>query len=130
MLREMRIEDCFHSFFTDCRFARRQLQKSPIFTTVAVLTLAQPVVIVRGPDQKIREHDGDTEYEEWIFGAPPQDVEFVRFVGDEVVQDKIMRVGGEKVVRTEREIEMKQTTVPMVARNSPAAQSLPERLKR
>jgi hypothetical protein len=62
------------------------------------------------PDQKIREHDGDTEYEEWIFGAPPQDVEFVRFVGDEVVQDKIMKVGGEKVVRTEREIDMNQTT--------------------
>src|SRR3954470_641806 len=62
------------------------------------------------PDQKIREHDGDSEYEEWIFGAPPQDVEFVRFVGDEVVQDKIMKVGGEKVVRTEREIDMNQTT--------------------
>jgi hypothetical protein len=62
------------------------------------------------PDQKIREHDGDTEYEEWIFGAPPQDVEFVRFVGEEVVQDKIMKVGGEKVVRTEREIDMNQTT--------------------
>ena len=32
------------------------------------------------------------------------------FVGDEVVQDKIMKVGGEKVVRTEREIDMNQTT--------------------
>jgi len=62
------------------------------------------------PDQKIREHDGDTEYEEWVFGAPPQDVEFVRFVGDEVTQDKIMKVGGEKVVRTAREIDMNQTT--------------------
>jgi hypothetical protein len=62
------------------------------------------------PDQKIREHDGDTEYEEWIYGAPPQDVEFVRFVGDEVVQDKIMKVGGEKVVRTAREIDINQTT--------------------
>lgn len=62
------------------------------------------------PDQKIREHDGDTEYEEWIFGVPPQDVEFVRFVGDEVVQDKIMKVGGEKIVRTAREIDMNQTT--------------------
>jgi hypothetical protein len=62
------------------------------------------------PDQKIREKDGDNEYEEWVFGAPPQDVEFVRFVGDEVVQDKIMKVGGEKIVRTEREIDMKDTT--------------------
>src|SRR4051812_27130800 len=62
------------------------------------------------PDQKIREKDGDNEYEEWVFGAPPQDVEFVRFVGDEVVQDKIMKVGGEKIVRTEREIDMKDAT--------------------
>ena len=62
------------------------------------------------PDQKIREKDGDNEYEEWVFGAPPQDVEFVRFVGDEVVQDKIMKVGGEKIVRTQREIDMKDTT--------------------
>jgi hypothetical protein len=62
------------------------------------------------PDQKIREKDGDTEYEEWVFGMPPQDVEFVRFVGDEVVQDKIMKVGGEKIVRTEREIDMHDQT--------------------
>lgn len=73
------------------------------------------------PDQKIRERDGDTEYEEWVFGAPPQDVEFVRFVGDEVVQDKIMRVGGEKVVRTEREIDMNQTTATAKPTTTPPA---------
>jgi len=70
------------------------------------------------PDQKIREKDGDNEYEEWVFGAPPQDVEFVRFVGDEVVQDKIMKVGGEKIVRTEREIDMKDATA--TAKAAPA----------
>jgi hypothetical protein len=72
------------------------------------------------PDQKIRDKDGDTEYEEWVFGAPPQDVEFVRFVGDEVVQDKIMKVGGEKIVRTQREIDMKDTTA--TAKAAPAEQ--------
>jgi hypothetical protein len=61
------------------------------------------------PPKKHREHDGDTEYEEWIYGEPPKDVHFVRFVGDEVVRLEIMKVGGEKVIRTEREIDMKPT---------------------
>src|SRR3954452_949234 len=29
------------------------------------------------PPQKHREKDGDTEYEEWIYGTPPQQVEFI-----------------------------------------------------
>jgi hypothetical protein len=60
------------------------------------------------PPKKIREKDGDTEYEEWIYGEPPSDMEFVRFVGDEVVRLEIMKVGGEKSVRTEREIEVQE----------------------
>jgi hypothetical protein len=36
------------------------------------------------PPKKIREHQDEAEYEEWIYGEPPQDVEFVRFMGDEV----------------------------------------------
>jgi hypothetical protein len=36
--------------------------------------------------KKIREKDGETEYEDWIYGEPPQDVDFVRFVGDEVTR--------------------------------------------
>src|SRR3954470_15779031 len=54
--------------------------------------------------KKVRERDGDIEYEEWIYGTPPQDVDFVRIVGDEVVRIETMKVGGEKVVRTEREV--------------------------
>jgi len=56
------------------------------------------------PPKKVREKDGDTEFEEWIYGDPPQDVDFVRLVGDEVVRVETMRVGGEKIVRTEKEV--------------------------
>jgi hypothetical protein len=61
------------------------------------------------PPKKHREHDGNAEYEEWIYGEPPKDVQSVRFVGDEVVRLEIMKVSGEKVIRTEREIDMKPT---------------------
>ena len=54
--------------------------------------------------KKVRERDGDTEYEEWIYGEPPQDVDFVRIVGDEVVRIETMKVGGQKIVRTEKEV--------------------------
>ena len=56
------------------------------------------------PPKKVREKDGENEYEEWIFGEPPQDVDFVRIVGDEVVRVETMKVGGEKIVRTEKEV--------------------------
>jgi len=54
--------------------------------------------------QKTREKDGDQDYEEWIYGQPPDDVDFVRLVGDEVVRVETMKVTGEKVIRTEREV--------------------------
>jgi len=56
------------------------------------------------PPKKVRERDGDTDYEEWIYGDPPADVDFVRIVGDEVVRLEIMRVGGQKIVRTDKEV--------------------------
>src|SRR5579864_6754168 len=54
--------------------------------------------------KKVREKDGETEYEEWIYGEAPADVDFVRIVGDEVVRVETMKVGGEKIVRTEKEV--------------------------
>jgi hypothetical protein len=56
--------------------------------------------------KKTREKDGDIEYEEWIYGEPPKDVDFVRLVGDEVVRVETMKVTGEKVIRTEKEVEL------------------------
>jgi hypothetical protein len=65
------------------------------------------VIYAKGrPEKKIREKDGETEYEDWIYGEPPQDVDFIRVVGDQVVRVETMKVGGEKVVRTEKEIDL------------------------
>lgn len=63
------------------------------------------------PPKKIREKDGELEYEEWIYGEPPQDVDFVRLAGDEVVRLEIMKVDGQKIVRSEKEVELEQPTV-------------------
>src|SRR5580698_6872661 len=56
------------------------------------------------PPKKVREREGETEYEEWIYGEPPADVDFVRIVGDEVVRVETMKVDGQKIVRTEKEV--------------------------
>ena len=56
------------------------------------------------PPRKVREKDGEIAYEEWIYGQPPQDVDFVRIVTDEVVRIETMKVGGQKIVRNDKEI--------------------------
>jgi len=63
------------------------------------------------PPKKVREKDGETEYEEWIYGEPPHDVDFVRLVGDEVVRLESMKVNGEKVVHADKEVNLEQPTV-------------------
>ena len=60
------------------------------------------------PPRKVRERDGEMQYEEWIYGEPPADVDFVRIVEGQVVRVETMRVGGEKIVRTEKEIILEQ----------------------
>ena len=62
------------------------------------------------PPKRIREADGEVEYEEWIYGAPPADVQFVRFVNDEVIRVEHIQVGGEKVVKTAREVKLNAVT--------------------
>jgi hypothetical protein len=71
------------------------------------------------PEQKVREKDEKgKEYEEWIYGAPPKDVVFVRFAGDEVVQVKIAKVGGQITVKTEKEVDVKDGVPTLAALKS------------
>ena len=57
------------------------------------------------PTQKIRETNSGAEYEDWIYGAPPQDMQFVRLINNEVVRVETMKINGEKIIRTERELQ-------------------------
>lgn len=58
--------------------------------------------------RKIRDKDDQgQDYEEWIYGNPPEEVDFVRFKGNEVARLEIMTVDGQKVVRTEKEVDLK-----------------------
>jgi len=59
------------------------------------------------PPKKVRDKDEKgQDYEEWIYGNPPEEVDFVRFKGNEVARLEIMTVDGQKVVRTEKEVEL------------------------
>jgi hypothetical protein len=75
------------------------------------------------PQQKVRDKDEQgKDYEEWIYGAPPQEVVFVRFAGDEVTQVKTARIGQETVVKTEKEVDVKDGVASLAslsASNSP-----------
>ncbi len=56
------------------------------------------------PPHRLRETKEGQDVEEWIYGAPPQEVEFIRFLNDKVVSIEEMKVTGEKTVRTRDEV--------------------------
>jgi len=80
------------------------------------------VIYAKGrPPNKVRETANEVEYEEWIYGTPPQDVDFVRFIGDEVIRVETMKVNGEKIVRVDKEVDLGATTVAKKQGERPAA---------
>jgi hypothetical protein len=79
------------------------------------------VIYAKGrPPKKVRETANEVEYEEWIYGTPPEDVDFVRFVGDEVVRVETMKVDGQKIVRVEKEVDLGTPTVAKKQEERPA----------
>jgi hypothetical protein len=57
------------------------------------------------PDQKVREKTGDMPYEEWIYGAMPKPVQFVRFNGDRVIRIETAQYGRTPVIRAKDETD-------------------------
>jgi len=73
------------------------------------------VVYAKGrAPQKIRDKDDQGhDYEEWIYGTPPEEVDFVRFKGNEVARLEVMTVDGQKIVKTEKEVDLKSAESEM-----------------
>jgi hypothetical protein len=64
------------------------------------------VIYAKGqPQKKTREMDGQMPFEEWIYGTPPKDVEFVRINGNRVIRLEIAKIGETPVVYTKDEVE-------------------------
>jgi hypothetical protein len=64
------------------------------------------------PDSKSRERDGDMPFEEWIYGQPPKDVEFVRFNGNRVIQIEECKLGEPPIIRKTDEMGDYWNTIP------------------
>jgi hypothetical protein len=69
------------------------------------------------PQRKVREVDGQMPFEEWIYGAPPKPVEFVRINGNRVIRVEIAKVGEPPEIFTKDEVEglMRTDGSPLVA---------------
>ena len=57
------------------------------------------------PDNKSREMDGQMPFEEWIYGKPPHEVDFVRVNGNRVIRVEVAKVGESPIIFTKDEVE-------------------------
>lgn len=71
------------------------------------------------PQRKVRETVGQMPFEEWIYGAPPEPVQFVRINGNRVIRVEIAKVGEPPQIFTNDEVEglMRTDGTPVIAAN-------------
>ena len=75
------------------------------------------VLFAKGaPDNKSREMDGQMPFEEWIYGKPPNEVDFVRINGNRVIRVEVAKMGEDPVIFTKDEVEglMRTDGTPLV----------------
>jgi hypothetical protein len=79
------------------------------------------VLFAKGqPESKTREMDGQMPFEEWIYGKPPQDVDFVRINGNRVIRVEIAKIGQPLEVFTQDRVSglMRSDGTPVLAANT------------
>jgi hypothetical protein len=83
-----------------------QLKTAILNHEVLVGMSTEMVVYAIGkPDHKSREVEGQVPYEEWIYGDPPHDVEFVRINGNRVIRVTMAKAGQDLDIREKNEVE-------------------------
>jgi hypothetical protein len=71
-----------------------ELKKAILGHKVLVGMTTDMVLFAKGqPNRKTREMDGQMPFEEWIYGTPPEEVDFVRINGNRVIHLEISRDG-------------------------------------
>lgn len=89
--------------FTDTLPAK--LKDAILNHQVMVGMSTEMVIFALGPpESKQREMDGQMPFEEWIYGAPPKPVEFVRINGNRVIRLEIAKVGEAPQIFTTDEV--------------------------
>ena len=56
------------------------------------------------PQSKSREIEGQMPFEEWIYGQPPKDVQFVRINGNRVIRVEVAKMGETPLIFTNDEV--------------------------
>ena len=69
------------------------------------------------PQTKSREMDGQMPFEEWIYGKPPEEVDFVRINGNRVIRIEVAKVGEKPVIFTDDVVSglMRTDGTPIIA---------------
>jgi len=72
------------------------------------------------PNKRTREIDGQMPFEEWIYGTPPEEVDFVRINGNRVIRVEIARDGEPLQIFTKDVVSAMMTTdgKPVIAANT------------
>jgi hypothetical protein len=69
------------------------------------MTTDMVIFAVGAPDQKIRETEGQMPFEEWVYGRPPDPVQFVRINGNRVIRVELAAVGKPPQIFEKDEVE-------------------------